>query len=458
MMIRIKNGSFEKGLRGDIPPKILALKKWEQVSDYPQDAGYAIKTYEHFNYLPLNSWDMPRLGAIQIDPDPSNPVDIFAPWNRPASHFLDMGGTSQNSSIYQEVKHLDDEQPLTISFDYFDLAKYYGLEEGDDSFYGASTLKVYWNNKQVAEISGDNSDGWAHIDIDVMAGPNGEGEFKIYEKGTADDGAGIAIDNVSIEPRHDPDLYDDYEWAEAYGSEEGIDALSIPFPGEEFMHGENLVRNGSFERFKGRVEEGEYASLNKIPGWMPAERGAKDQFEIHEESIGDSAPGSQTTDGDYYLDTGLTPGNMEIKQSIKDLSYGDQIEISIDYFDHAMEEGKDVESSRLEVWWDDTYLGRIDGGNPDNWSTWNYRMTVHSDSAKNANQLILKEVGTNDNVGLGIDNIQVQKLWSYDDYFTSVAVVAEVDEAEVVEAHAILSSEEEQQIIDSQSEVDLAVA
>lgn len=470
-MIGIRNGDFERGLRGDIPPKLLKLKKWDQAADYPEDAGYAIKDYGHYNWLPENSWDMPYYGAIQIDTDRDQPVEVSRPWERPAEHFLDMGGTGHNSSLYQKVKHLEDEQPLTLSFDYFDLAKYHGYEEGNDSFYGASTLKVYWNNKQVAEISGDNSEGWAHIEINVMAGPNGEGELKIYEKGTEHDMAGIAIDNVSIDPVYNYPIWNDDESSE-YGSLADGEAEALGYGGSEMHMGDNLVRNGSFEKFDGMVAEGGYGSFDKIAGWRPAERGAEDQFEIHHEAIDASAPNSETTEGDYYLDTGLTPGNMAIKQSIKGVASGDQIEISIDYFDHAMKEGKDVESSRLEVWWDDIYLGRIDGGNPDNWSTWTYRMTVpegrdretegvaadHEGGYRVMNQLILKEVGVDDNVGLGIDNIQVHVLYSEYAVTDVISEPVEVVEQEAAAIEIADNTAEDELIVDSQIETDLAAA
>ena len=487
--IRIKNGDFERLPKGDFPSKLTELKGWEQAGDYPEDAGYNIRNYNHFNQLPENTWDISGLGPVgpggpggpggprgpvsRLDADTGDalfPGTDFFGWRPPANHFLDMGGTGQNSSLFQQVKNLKDEQPLTLSFDYFDLAKYHGFEEGDDSYYGASTLKVYWNYKLVAEISGDNSEGWAHIDINVMAGPNGEGDLKIYEKGTEGDNAGIAIDNVMLRPRMDKQAFE--ETVAVVGplefdtSEDSADAV------EAQLVAENLVKNGSFEYFKGEVEEGGYAQFGRLPGWQPAEKGEGKQFEIHHETIGDSAPNSETTDGSFYLDTGLTPGNMAIRQQIKGVEAGDVIEISLDYFDHAMADGATVDSGRLQVWWDDMLLGQIDGGNAENWNTWSYRLMVpqHPDGkpvgrvdgieAKGAdgkqpsNMLTLREVGTEDNLGLGIDNVKVTVLFREDNDWS-------VTDGDAVGATAVLFEDggadvEDFSSLDAQIESDLS--
>ena len=165
----------------------------------------------------------------------------------------------------------------------------------------------------------------------------------------------------------------------------------------------SIVRNGSFETFDlARATGNPDDYLRLAPGalanWTLA--GSPDSSaELTAAGHGRGAP----SDGKYWLDLGASPGDITATQEIGGLARGG---IYVLRFDLAANPNQ---GERVEVWFDGKLLDTLtptggDLGSPGH----SYTLSFEADDTGGA--LSFRNVGNNDNLGVGLDNVRLNAL------------------------------------------------
>lgn len=169
-----------------------------------------------------------------------------------------------------------------------------------------------------------------------------------------------------------------------------VDRILIPGV-EQSGEPKNLIVNGSFEIFTNAKEASWGYATQSLAGWA-LESGTR--FEPHKPRAGISA-----TDGNVWMDMGLSPGNLAISQQIEGVEDGKFYELNFDLADSVQDQ-----TDGLEVYWNGEKVADFEnvGGS---WVT--QKLRVEGGSGDGSNTLVFRGTGDSNNFGVSLDNVQM---------------------------------------------------
>lgn len=179
--------------------------------------------------------------------------------------------------------------------------------------------------------------------------------------------------------------------------------------------GANLIINGSFEDINGVNANGQTVSgvaLGSLTGTNLVHMKSITGWDLTDNTMAPMEPHAKghadvgATDGNHYMDLGATPGNSAITQTISGLSEGALYQFSVDYLDKAAKQGEGNASGVMQILWNGVVVATVEGNNTQVWET----LTLNLTAKDGANTLAFKEIGTIDNAGIAIDNVQLKSL------------------------------------------------
>lgn len=179
--------------------------------------------------------------------------------------------------------------------------------------------------------------------------------------------------------------------------------------------GANLIINGSFEDINGVNANNQTVSgvaLGSLTGTNLVHMKSITGWDLTDNTMAPMEPHAKghadvgATDGNHYMDLGATPGNSAIVQTINGLSEGALYQFSVDYLDKAAKQGEGNASGVMQILWNGVVVATVQGNNTQVWET----LTLNLTAKDGANTLAFKEIGTIDNAGIAIDNVQLKSL------------------------------------------------
>lgn len=177
----------------------------------------------------------------------------------------------------------------------------------------------------------------------------------------------------------------------------------------------NLIINGSFEDINGVDANNQTVSgvaLGSLTGTNLVHMKSITGWDLTDNTMAPMEPHAKghadvgATDGNHYMDLGATPGNSAITQTISGLSEGALYQFSVDYLDKAAKQGEGNASGVMQILWNGVVVATVEGNNTQVWET----LTLNLTAKDGANTLTFKEIGTIDNAGIAIDNVQLKSL------------------------------------------------
>ncbi len=176
--------------------------------------------------------------------------------------------------------------------------------------------------------------------------------------------------------------------------------LLVGGTGDDTLRGDsqkNYIVNGSFENFSGGpIADGGWRGFQTLEGWK-LESGP--QFEVVDDQHGNVG----STDGEHWLDTDASPGDIQFSQKVEGLENGQSYELSFD----ARSRGA-AGTGVLEVYWNGDKVGTVGGTFADGWQHQSFKLVAGSGDGTNT--LRFAEVGRADNIGTALDNIRLVGL------------------------------------------------
>ncbi len=109
---------------------------------------------------------------------------------------------------------------------------------------------------------------------------------------------------------------------------------------------------------------------------------------------------ADATDGDYFLDMAESPGQMDISQSVAGIEDGENYTLTFDAGDRT----SDLSNS-MDVYFGGELIATVDPQQPDAFESFSFDLVGGSGDGTNTIRFV--ETGTNDNVGISLDNIQL---------------------------------------------------
>lgn len=170
----------------------------------------------------------------------------------------------------------------------------------------------------------------------------------------------------------------------------------------------SLIENGSFELFTNAKETSWGNATQSVAGWA-LESGTR--FEPHKPRAG-----VQATDGDVWMDMGLSPGNLTISQQVDGVEDGKNYEITFDV-------ANTVDTTNgLDVYWNGEKVATIE----DQDKTWDkFSINVQGGSGDGSNTLRFEGTGNEDNFGISLDNVEMFEVADVIDAPTEVEMTAD---------------------------------
>ncbi|UOM35734.1 glycerophosphodiester phosphodiesterase family protein [Acuticoccus sp. I52.16.1] len=193
------------------------------------------------------------------------------------AYWSDLDGWQNNVELAQTIEGIEKGATYTLTFDLADT------DLADDE-----SLTVTWGGRTIYEATPDSAE-WETVTLSVVGGAgNGSDTLVIAQGDGSRDGAGLALDNVTMVK------------AEDGSSRDG-----------------NLIANASFENINGTsyMSGGRYAD-GEIAEWTDLEGG---RIELH----GDAVNGIEARDADYWLDLGGAGNNVALAQTVTGVTAGE---------------------------------------------------------------------------------------------------------------------------------------
>jgi len=158
--------------------------------------------------------------------------------------------------------------------------------------------------------------------------------------------------------------------------------------------GPNLIVNGSFEDLGNTSATGYGAvATGAIAGWRTVDPTA--EIDLHNDGKGNT----YATDGDYVLDTGASPSNIELVQDVAGMSDGQTYVLRLDAGDLDT-----LDNNAIEIRFGGELVGIL---NPDAGTMESFEFVLTGGMGDGSDQLKLTELGALDNHGLQLDNISI---------------------------------------------------
>ena len=362
-------------------------------------SGDALKSGEWRAFKQLDGWNLdegPQFEVVEADHGKVGATD--------GKHWLDTDASPGNIAFSQKVDGLTDSESYKLSFD--------TMSRGGE---GSGTLVAYWNGEKVGVIEGAGSEGWKTNTFEVTAGSgDGSNTLRFADFGRVDN-AGTALDNVRLVANVDQEYNDRSETREAEAvsheaeqkaklagqNEKLSSAVALPFEKIEAEReeidreiGHNFINNGSFEKYSGsQLGSGEWRGLKQLDGWN---LDGGPQFEVVNADHGKVG----ATDGNTWLDTDASPGNISFSQKVEGLTNSETYKLSFDTRSRGAE-GTGV----LVAYWNGEKIGVAEGNFNDGWKTNSFE--VKAGSGDGSNTLRFAELGRVDNAGTALDNVRL---------------------------------------------------
>ncbi|MDD3324485.1 MAG: tandem-95 repeat protein, partial [Sulfurospirillaceae bacterium] len=164
-----------------------------------------------------------------------------------------------------------------------------------------------------------------------------------------------------------------------------------PIAVDDAYMGQNLIVNGSFEDVTVANTQGWGVNASAINGWNFS-------GSTYMEVVNDGYGGVDAT-GDRMLDMDASPANMTISQVVAGVEAGKSYQLTFDTAERASSD------SVLEVYWNGALISTIVS---DSQATTSNTLVVEGIAGENT--LTFKEVGTLDNSGTFLDNVQLKAI------------------------------------------------
>ncbi|EDM72427.1 type I secretion target repeat protein [Roseobacter sp. AzwK-3b] len=336
------------------------------------------------------------------------------------SNALDMGESPGNIGIFQDVPNLLAGEIYRLSFDLYDSPSL------PNTGSGSNAIEVFFGGQSVGVFNPENNAQWQTFSANLVGG-SGNGSDRLEFRGLGpEDDIGVGLDNIMLQPFSAPAIDAALEATSNDGLDGGAgeDLLVGGVGGDNIVGGDgndtifgdngdsgtrvfgfetppNLIYNGSFENFDGlRQTPTGFAGDGAIAGWITVEPNqAIEIFNFNQET---PVTGS---DGDFALDMGASPGNITIFQDVQNLVAGETYRLSFDLSDSANLVDTGPGSNEIEVFFGNQSLGVF---NPDNGVGFqSFSVDVVAGAGDGSDRLQFVGLGTEDNIGVGLDNVQL---------------------------------------------------
>lgn len=343
---------------------------------------------------------------------PGDTVEVVYSWDAAT------GGSFGVSNVTKGTEHVEsfDTKGLTFAIGDDDDENFtFGARESDDGSYdrffdGKINYVALYNSATPlpppATPDGivDGTPGNDLIDIAYTGDPEGDridADDAILPGQAPDDDivlAGAGNDTV-FAGEGDDRVFGGTGDDKIYG-EAGNDMLFGGGPDTLADLGPNLIQNGSFEDTTGLNAAGfGFQGTGGVPGWTTD---AGTVVDIHSDGRG----GVNPTDGNNWLDLEASPGNFRIGQDVQGIADGQTYVLTFDAGD-AM----NTDNTFSVIWNGEVLeLGGAQVFNPVNGDTQTFAFTVTGGSGDGSNRLEFEGFGTEDNIGVSIDNVQLRLL------------------------------------------------
>ena len=169
----------------------------------------------------------------------------------------------------------------------------------------------------------------------------------------------------------------------------------------------NLIVNGSFENVTGLATDPfGFVGIRSIPGWTTADPNAR--IEVYNVNPEASQPAS---DGRNALDLEGSPGNIRIGQNIQNLVAGESYQLNFDVTDSESLTAVDGPNENVvDVFFGGQLIATIDPSNVGESEFETISLTLVAGSGNGSDRLEFQGRGPEDNIGVGLDNVQLFAL------------------------------------------------
>ena len=169
----------------------------------------------------------------------------------------------------------------------------------------------------------------------------------------------------------------------------------------------NLIVNGSFENVTGLATDPfGFVGIGSIPGWTTADPNAR--IEVYNVNPEASQPAS---DGRNALDREGSPGNIRIGQNIQNLVAGESYQLNFDVTDSESLTAVDGPNENVvDVFFGGELIATIDPSNVGESEFETISLTLVAGSGNGSDRLEFQGRGPEDNIGVGLDNVQLFAL------------------------------------------------
>ncbi|MEM7238315.1 MAG: hypothetical protein AAF501_10905, partial [Pseudomonadota bacterium] len=172
--------------------------------------------------------------------------------------------------------------------------------------------------------------------------------------------------------------------------------------------GPNLITNGSFEDVTGTSTESfGFQGAGTITGWSDANG---EDLDLHNDQRG----GLQATDGNIWLDTDGSNGNIDISQTVGGVETGAIYQLQFDLGQNVDVTG----DNGLEVYWGGQLVATIPASSFDFQTI---SLTLEGGAGDGSNTLRFVGTGTADSNGASLDNVQLALVADANDDSLTVA-------------------------------------
>src|SRR6056297_1111589 len=336
------------------------------------------------------------------------------------SNALDMGESPGNIGIFQDVPNLLAGEIYRLSFDLYDSPSL------PNTGSGSNAIEVFFGGQSVGVFNPENNAQWQTFGANLVGG-SGNGSDRLEFRGLGpEDDIGVGRDNIMLQPFSAPAI----DAALATTSGDGLDGGAgddllvggvgddniVGGEGNDTIFGDNgdsgtrvfgfetppnLIYNGSFENFDGlRETPTGFAGDGAVPGWITVEPNqAIEIFNFNPETP------VAASDGDFALDMGASPGNITVFQDVQNLAAGETYRLSFDLSDSVNLVDTGPGSNAIEVFFGNQSLGVF---NPDNGVGFqSFSVDVVAGAGDGSDRLQFVGLGTVDNIGVALDNVQL---------------------------------------------------
>src|SRR6056297_3351245 len=166
----------------------------------------------------------------------------------------------------------------------------------------------------------------------------------------------------------------------------------------------NLLVNGSFEDVTGLATDPlGFAGTGSIPGWTTADPNARIEVYNVNPELDPAA-----SDGLNALDLEGSPGNIRIGQDVQNLVDGERYALRFDVTDSADLTATDgPDENVVDVFFGGELIATIDPSNIGEAEFETIQLTVEAGSGDGSDRLEFQGRGVEDNIGVGLDNVQL---------------------------------------------------